>query len=127
MEGKKMGIGERIKQIREAFDLTQEELGARLGYGRAHISMLEGGERIPTERAIVDICRIFGISREWLLEGKGDMRGDEQNFIAAVVDSMGIMDPEEREFLISYFRLPEEHRKAFVRFLDGLLEQQKKK
>jgi len=55
------------------------------------------------------------------------MRGDEQNFIAAVVDSMGIIDPEEREFLISYFRLPAEHRKAFVRFLDGLLEQQKKK
>mgnify|MGYP003817447153 CR=1 FL=1 len=102
-------------------------VGCDLGYGRAHISMLEGGERTPTERAIVDICRIFGISREWLLEGQGDMRGDEQNFIAAVVDSMGIIDPEEREFLISYFRLPEEHRKAFVRFLDGLLEQQKKK
>lgn len=38
-------FGERIRQLRKAENLTQEELAARTGFHRTYIGMIERGER----------------------------------------------------------------------------------
>lgn len=120
-----MSINERMKEVRTYFELTQEEFGARLGYGRAHISMLESGARQPTDRIINDISRIYGVNREWLVDGIGEMRGDETAFIEAIVGSLGVIDPEDREILVAYLQMPQEKRRAFRSFLEELISQKK--
>lgn len=43
-----MTVGEKIRAARKAANLTQKQLGARLGISYVNISQLEGGQRIPS-------------------------------------------------------------------------------
>lgn len=122
-----MNIGDRIKKIREVFDLTQDQFADQLGYHRSHISLLEKGERRVTERIVKDICRTFGINREWLINGEGEMRGNERQFIEAVVNSLGVMDEEDRTLLTLYLQLTPEQRKVIRTLIDELLKANNKK
>lgn len=63
----------RIKAIRKAANLTQEEFGARIGIKQNSVALIESGKRNPSSQLILSICREFGINRTWLETGKGDM------------------------------------------------------
>lgn len=67
-------MNKRLKQIRLAWGLSQEEFGKRIGIeSRAHISSLENGTRNITDRIVKDICREFTINEKWLRTGEGEM------------------------------------------------------
>lgn len=63
----------RIKQVREAQKLTQEQFGQKIGLSRNFMWMLESGERDASDRTIRDICNAFGVSETWLRTGAGEM------------------------------------------------------
>jgi len=42
-----MSIHLRIRRLREALDLTQEQLGAKLGVGKSAVCHWERGRRLP--------------------------------------------------------------------------------
>ena len=58
-------IGTRIKAIRQALDLTQEQFASQVGLSRNYIGMIEIGQRDPSERSISDVCRVFGVDPIW--------------------------------------------------------------
>ena len=62
-------VGRRIRQLR-GFDMTQQELGRRLGIAQSHLSALEHGEREPCAAVLLAISREFGKSVDWLLTGE---------------------------------------------------------
>ena len=64
---------ERLKKIRTALNLTQSEFAEQLRLQRNTISILETGKRNPSERTIDDICNIFNVSKEYLLNGTEPM------------------------------------------------------
>lgn len=64
----------RIAQLRKIMNLTQDEFGKKLGLSRNYIWMIEKGERIPPDRTISDICRIFDVQEDWLRYGLEPMR-----------------------------------------------------
>lgn len=66
-------MNERLIRIRKDLDLTQEQLGNRLGVTRAAISRLESGGRNITEQMIVSICREFNVNEEWLRTGNEEL------------------------------------------------------
>lgn len=66
-------MNERIALLRKALQLTQAEMGSRLGVTRAAISRIESGDRNLTERMIVDIIRNFNVSDHWIRTGDGEM------------------------------------------------------
>lgn len=70
-------MNERIKQIRIALNLTQEEFGKKIGTARNTIANYECGRRIPTNAVINSICREFNVNEVWLRTGEG---GDENMF-----------------------------------------------
>ena len=69
----------RIKELRLAIGLSQEEYGARIGVTNAAISRLESANRNITEQMLRAICREFGASYQWLTKGEGAMFEDEDN------------------------------------------------
>ncbi len=69
-----MTVGERIRVIRKDLKLNQGDFGERVGLSAASISLLEKDTTTITERVARDICRVYGISRSWLLDGTGEMR-----------------------------------------------------
>ena len=63
----------RIKQIREYWDLTQEEFGKKIGSARNTIANYENGNRNPSNSVIISICREFNVNKDWLRTGNGEM------------------------------------------------------
>ena len=89
-------MNNRIREVRKAAAISQEEFGKQLGLSRQYITLVETGERVPSDRTIRDICRIFNVSETWLREGVGEMyapRSREQE-MAAYVKSLMADDPE---------------------------------
>jgi transcriptional regulator with XRE-family HTH domain len=67
------GIGKRIRKLREALGLTQKQFGEKIGKTQRTVQDWEAGKsRIP-EHTLRFISTIFGVSYEWLKEGKGEM------------------------------------------------------
>ncbi len=60
---------ERLKKIRKALNMTQSEFAEQLRLQQNTICLFETGKRNPSERTIDDICNIFNVSKEYLLNG----------------------------------------------------------
>ncbi len=60
-------IGNQIKQLRIARNITQEELAARLSVAKSTISSYENGSRLPSYDILVKIARLFHVSTDNLL------------------------------------------------------------
>ena len=66
-------MGERIKELRKALGLTQQEFSDRIGVKRNTIAQYESGRNEPLDAVITLICRTYDVSEEWLRTGEGDM------------------------------------------------------
>ena len=64
---------ERIKTLRKELGLTQQEFADRIGVTKVAISNLENGHHNITRQMTVAIYREFGVNRQWLLTGEGEM------------------------------------------------------
>ena len=106
----------RIKMIRQDEGLTQSQFANKIGLSRNYVAMIEIGQRDPSDRTISDICRIFGISEDWLRYGLEPMRlerskeeeigemvasalGGGADFTQAVVKMICSRTPEELKVL----------------------------
>ncbi|MFR5372443.1 MAG: helix-turn-helix domain-containing protein [Faecalibacterium prausnitzii] len=66
-----MTENERVKAVRQALGLSQQEFGSRIGIKISAMSYLESGKSRLTESNAILICKEFNVSREWLLNGAG--------------------------------------------------------
>lgn len=115
-------MNDRIKAIRAALKLTQAEFGKRLGLSQNYIWMIERGDRTPSYRTLMDLCREFSVNEVWLREGVGPMfversrrddlfdyarrilGGDLSDTEAAVLAVMAETTPEEWELFAAKVR-----------------------
>ena len=66
-------MNERLKKLRKALDLTQQEFADRIGAKRNTIATYEIGRNTPLDAVIASICREFNVSETWLRTGEGEM------------------------------------------------------
>ena len=64
---------DRSKKIRANHNLSQQAFSELIGITRQYLSLLENGEREPSDLVLNAICREFGINRQWLETGEGEM------------------------------------------------------
>lgn len=64
---------ERIKAIRLALELTQDEFADGLDCSRGVVSNIEYGYVQPKEKIINRICKTYNVNKEYILEGRGEM------------------------------------------------------
>lgn len=124
-------MNERINEIRKAVGLTQGDFGAKIGgLSKNYVWMLEKGERTPSDRTILDICREFNVNEEWLRTGQGEMlrklsRSDE---IAAFFGDVLSGEPDFRaRFIAALSRLNADQWKLLEQIADNLIEECAKK
>ena len=65
----------RLKAVRKAVGLTQQEFADRLGIKRGAVANYEIGRNDPIDAVISLICREFGVNETWLRTGEGEMFG----------------------------------------------------
>jgi len=68
-----MNIGEKIFQLRTAADISQEELSERIGVSRQSISKWEMGKTLPQIDKVLQLCELFQISTDTLLQDTHDI------------------------------------------------------
>lgn len=60
-------IGERIKLLRKAANMTQDEFGSRFGIVKSTVSLYENGKSTPNDEIKKKICEYFSVSMDYLL------------------------------------------------------------
>lgn len=72
-------ISQRVKELRKASKLGQDDMAQLLGIKRAAYSKIERGiNNILTEH-VIKIARHFNVTTDWLLFGKEDSPGTEKD------------------------------------------------
>lgn len=66
-------MGERLKLIRKALGMTQEQLAQRLGVGKTALSMIETGRSRLSARNKNILVQELNANPEWLESGVGEM------------------------------------------------------
>ena len=61
MENIKKLLGQRIKEVRKAKNITQEELAEKIGIGTSNISYIENGKFAPSIETLQKLAQVFGI------------------------------------------------------------------
>lgn len=122
-------MGNRIKELRQALGLTQQEFADRIGVKRGAIANYEIG-RNASDTAVALICREFGVSEHWLRTGDGEMfvqiaRSDEvMDFVGRAM--IGEESNFKQRFLLALSRLPEERWKDIEDFARQITAENKK-
>ena len=114
---------ERIAWVRTQFKLSQEEMANRLGLSRNYISLIENGNRTPSDRTIADICREFGVDRVWLETGVGEPfrpRSREDEIATALSQAMNCNESAKQRIIRAMAQLPDELFPYVERILDEL-------
>ena len=73
----------RVKLIRKALGLTQEQLAQRLGVGKTALSMIETGRAALSSRNKNILVQELNVNPEWIDEGRGKMFNAEPNLTNA--------------------------------------------
>lgn len=60
-------FGAVLKQLRKSHNLTQEELGLRIGLSKAVVSKYENGIGYPTFDTLIQMADYFGVTTDYLL------------------------------------------------------------
>lgn len=122
-------MNDRIKELRKALGLSQDEFGRRLGVTRGAVTNIELNKVEPKPLFVDLICREFNVNELWLREGIGEMFqertrseelaaffGDVQaegGFKEAFLTVLARLGPEEWELIERKAReLAEEIKKA---------------
>nr|DAW00708.1 MAG TPA: helix-turn-helix domain protein [Bacteriophage sp.] len=104
---------ERIKEIRNALGLTQQEFADAVKVKRNTVATYEMGRSIPSDAAVALICKQFEVNENWLRTGEGEMfvkkskdeqigdligevlKTDEDSFKRRLVSALSKLDESE--------------------------------
>ena len=63
----------RISNIVEKTKLTKTDFAKKIGISQPFLSQLCSGQKVPSDRTISDICRVFNVNRRYLENGEEPM------------------------------------------------------
>lgn len=102
-------FAERISSLLSALAIKQATFAERLNLSQSYVSRIIAGEKIPSDRVILDICAKFDVNETWLRTGQGEMflpkTRDEEiaEFMGDVMS--GASDDFRRRFIAVLARL----------------------
>lgn len=110
-------IGKRIKKVRKALDLTQQEFADQIGSKRNTIATYEMGRTEPSAAVVSLVCTKFNVSETWL------RTGEEEMFLAkptAALDALAVehhLSNSDYALIEKYLALKPETRKAMTDYM----------
>ena len=117
---------DRIKKLRKALDLTQQEFANRLGLKQNTVATYEMARTVPSDRTIFAICREFNVNEQWLRTGEGEMflTLDEDSEFDQISTQIQLSEDDFIKGLIrSYWQLPDDKKAVIRELIDGIYEQ----
>lgn len=121
---------DRIFQVRKSANLNQTEFAEKLNLTKNYISLIENGNRVPSDRTISDICREFGVNRVWLETGVGDPfqpKDKREELKAVFADVLSGRQSDKNAFIEAVAQLPDDVFPVLVRSWIAAAEEMKQK
>lgn len=126
-------MNERIKKLRKALDLTQQQFADKIKVKRNTVATYEMGRSEPSDSAISLICREFNVNENWLRTGEGEMfeqLTDQQKVMKYTAmllkDKDSVMATAIKNFIITYEQLDDTSKKVLEDVAIKYLENMKK-
>lgn len=118
-------INERIRVIRKAKKMTQEEFGRTIGASRDSVATYENGRVTPPEPVIKLICTEFGVDYDWLKHGEGEMYANEEAEILAALGDLisGEKHKTTKALIKGLVKLNDDQLNAIDAYVDILLKE----
>ena len=79
-----MDLADKLRKLRMSRNMTQQQLGDRIGVAKSVVSYYESGDRCPSYDVLIRIAKVFHTSTDYLL---GVAKDD-------VVDVTGLSDED---------------------------------
>lgn len=112
-------MNDRIKKIRKMLDMTQIEFSSKIGLSRNFIAQIETGAKIPSDRTISDICRVFNVNEEWIRTGNGEIfQNDDTDDYSEITTIIGEKDPKAKKAIIDYYHLTDSDKELWWKFAE---------
>ncbi len=111
----------RIKEIRNEFQMTQQQFANRLGIKRSNVGKYETNVNIPSDAVISLICKEFNINEEWLRTGTGEKylhASDLQDEYTLAVNQIDANDPRAKNLILEYWKLSPKDKELFMDFME---------
>lgn len=81
-------FGENLKKLRKSRNLTQKELGTKIGLSKAVVSKYENSMGYPTFDVLIRIAQYFGVTTDYLLGVAGSKTVDVSGLTDSQVDAV---------------------------------------
>jgi transcriptional regulator with XRE-family HTH domain len=88
-----MKLGDKIKTLRTEHNMTQPDLAKELGVTVRTVAYYENNERQPKKTLIVEICKLFNVTTDYLLS-------DDESFLVDAEDEHGYRGKKKAEEFI---------------------------
>ena len=109
-------MNNRIKWIREQKGLSQADFADALNLKRNSISLIEGGKRNPSDRTIIDICKTFNVSENWIRTGEGEPFVQTPNSALEQLKEEFNLDDFSSNLILQYLKLDPSQRQIVQDF-----------
>ncbi len=130
-------MNERLKKLRKALDLTQQDFANRIGVKRNTVATYEMGRSSPSDSAVSLICREFNVNEYWLRNGGSDddmfikLNEDEElaMYTQMLLDSTtdDVIANMIKKFICIYEKLDSDSKKILMNIADELIDTRNKK
>lgn len=115
-------MNSRIKQVRNALGLSQDEFGKKLGVTRGAITNIELNKVEPKPLFVSLICQTFNVSDRWLRTGEGEMflQRSTEDEIAAFMGDVLKDEPDNfrRQFIAALARMDDSGWAVLEKFIN---------
>lgn len=97
-----MTIGDRIKQLREAKKMSQDELAQAVGYkSRSTVGKIELGKMDITQSSVVAIAKALGTTPGYLMGWEDNLAPSAESLEnLELAKKIGQMSPDDRKLVI---------------------------
>ena len=92
----------RIRELREQYNLTQKALGELMGYSESTCSLYESGKRQPDTKTLIFLANFFHVSIDYILGRSDEKTADQMDGGADEAEMLRLfrrLSPEKKEYL----------------------------
>jgi len=96
-------IQDRLISVREALEITQRDFCKGIYVSQSYYAQIESGKRPVNDRIIALVCSQYGVSKDYLLTGKGEIFSENLADIQLqqLLEIFNELEPPFREYIIS--------------------------
>lgn len=115
-------IGERIKKLRKALNMTQAAFAERIGIRQNSVAVIEMGKNTPSDQTVAFICREFRVNEAWLRTGEGEMFVPSPSTVVDQLCEEYDLDGAARVVLEKFITLPPEEQEVIIQYMCSVVD-----